>query len=74
MTELDEVFVLKAELGLGFEGHAASGCRLPAAWDDGMGAVLLLVDMKHSCLSRPFHPLMRYEVFPRKGEAMCHAP
>lgn len=46
VTELEHVTVLRAELGLGFEGHAPCGCGLPAGWEGGMRAVLRLVDVK----------------------------
>lgn len=42
VTELEEVLVMRAELGLGLEGHAVSSHRLPAGRDGGMGAVLLV--------------------------------
>lgn len=50
MTELEEVFSTRAELGLGFEGHAVSGIRLSMGWDGRIGAILLTVGMEHSWL------------------------
>ena len=48
----------RAELGLGFEGHAVPGFRLSMVWDGRIGAILLIVGMKHSCLHQAelFHP------------------
>lgn len=42
VTELEEVFVMRAELGLGLEGHAVSSNGLPAGRDGRMGTVLLV--------------------------------
>lgn len=42
VTELEKVFVMRAQLGLGLEGHTASDCGLPAGWGSGMEAILLV--------------------------------
>lgn len=42
VTELEDGLVVRAELGLRWEGHAASRHGLPAGGDGGMGAVLLV--------------------------------